>query len=468
VPTTEQLQPQQKYALPDFSALVERVKPAVLSVQVDIDPALRTAEGDDQPDEGENPFKGTPFEHFFDQFRNRPGQPGSPNGGRGSAERMKALGSGFFISADGYAVTNNHVIDGAAKIEVVTDGGATHRARLVGADPKTDLALIKVDGGGDFPFVRMAPAMPRIGEWVIAVGNPYGLGGTVTAGIVSAENRDIGSGPYDDFIQIDAPVNRGNSGGPTFNLNGEVIGVNTAIFSPSGGSVGIAFDIPTTTVQSVIPILKEKGHLERAWLGVQIQPVTAEIAEGLGLGSAKGAIITGPQVDSPAEKAGLKAGDVITSIDGKPVADARGLARLIGGMAPDTRAELKLIRDGKEQTLRVTLGAMKEEARPQLAQTDEKGDQLGKLGLSVASAPRDGGRNKAGVVVIDVDPAGAAADAGIQAGDVILKVGERDITSAKDMRQALSEARSHGRSKALVLVKSGDAERYVTLPASAV
>ena len=202
---------------------------------------------------GRKPFKGTPFEHFFDQFKNGHQGFGSPDGGQGPAERVKALGSGFFISADGYAVTNNHVVDGASKIEIVTDSGKTHRAKVVGTDAKTDLALIKVEGGNDFPFVKMAPSMPKIGEWVIAVGNPYGLGGTVTAGIVSAENRDIGSGPYDDFIQIDAAVNRGNSGGPTFNLDGEVIGVNTAIFSPSGGSVGIAFDIPTTTVQAVIP-----------------------------------------------------------------------------------------------------------------------------------------------------------------------------------------------------------------------
>ena len=275
---TEQVQPQ-KYALPDFSSLVERVKPAVLSVQVDVNPAARTVQNDDDepgqsPLQGENPFKGTPFEHFFDQFNNGRRGFGSPDGGRGQAERVKALGSGFFISADGYAVTNNHVIDGASKVEVVTDGGKTYRAKVVGADAKTDLALLKVEGRGDFPFVKMAASMPRIGEWVLAVGNPYGLGGTVTAGIVSAENRDIGSGPYDDFIQIDAAVNRGNSGGPTFNLNGDVIGVNTAIYSPSGGSVGIAFDIPTTTVQAVIPVLKEKGRLERAWLGVQIQPVT--------------------------------------------------------------------------------------------------------------------------------------------------------------------------------------------------
>jgi serine protease Do len=468
---TEQAQPQ-KYGLPDFSALVERVKPAVLSVQVEIDPASRMAQNDDEqpgpsPFQGENPFKGTPFEHFFDQYNN--GRRGSPDSGRGQSERVKALGSGFFISADGYAVTNNHVIDGASKVEVVTDGGKTHRAKVVGTDPKTDLALLKVEGRNDFPFVKMAPSMPKIGEWVLAVGNPYGLGGTVTAGIVSAENRDIGSGPYDDYIQIDAAVNRGNSGGPTFNLNGEVIGVNTAIFSPSGGSVGIAFDIPTTTVQAVIPVLRDKGRLERAWLGVQIQPVTADIAGSLGLDEAKGALIATPQTDSPAEKAGLKTGDVITKVDGKTIDDARDLARRIGGMAPNTKAELTVLRDGKEQTTRVTLGAMKDDAKQQLGQTDQQqGDKLGKLGLSVAPAASAAGAGRSGLVVTDVDPAGAAADAGIQAGDVILKIGERDINSAKDLRQALSDATSRGRNKALALVKSSNGgQRYVALPASA-
>jgi serine protease Do len=467
--TTEQAQPQ-KYALPGFSSLVERVKPAVISVQVDIDTASRTVQNDDEqpeqsPFQGENPFKGTPFEHFFDQLNN--GRRGSPDGGGGQAEQVKALGSGFFISADGYAVTNNHAIDGASKVEVVTDGGKTHRAKVVGRDPKTDLALLKVEGSENFPFVKMAPSMPKIGEWVLAVGNPYGLGGTVTAGIVSAENRDIGSGPYDDFIQIDAAVNRGNSGGPTFNLNGEVIGVNTAIFSPSGGSVGIAFDIPTTTVQAVIPVLKDKGHLERAWLGVQIQPVTADIAGSLGLDEAKGALISTPQTDSPAEKAGLKTGDVITKVDGKPIDDARVLARMIGGMAPNTKAELTVLRDGREQTTRVTLGTMQEDVKQPPAKTDQQGDKLGKLGLSVAPAAQIAGAGQSGLVVTDIDPAGTAADAGIQAGDVILRIGEREINSATDLRQALSDATSRGRNKALVLLKSSGGERYVALSAPA-
>jgi serine protease Do len=476
----EQVQAQIQ-GLPSFTTLVEQVKPAVFSVQVDIDPAARLAQNDEDDGDGpgqqspfqngENPFKGTPFEHFFDQFgKGQPGQPGHGAPDNPHGQLVKALGSGFFITADGYAVTNNHVVDGAAKVEVVTDDGKTHGAKVVGTDPKTDLALLKVEGRSDFAFVKMAPSMPKIGDWVLAVGNPYGLGGTVTAGIVSAENRDIGSGPYDDFIQIDAAVNRGNSGGPTFNLNGEVIGVNTAIYSPSGGSVGIAFAIPTTTVQAVIPVLRDKGHLDRAWLGVQIQPVTEDIAQSLGLDEAKGALIDEPQAGGPGAKAGLKAGDVITRVDGKTVADARDLARIIGAMAPDSKAELTVIRGGKESTMRVALGALPDDTKqPQLARaTPEKGEAMGaKLGLSVAPAASVAGHGRAGLLVMEVDPSGPAADLGIRPGDIILKIGERDVHTVQDLRQALTDAKAHGRSKALALVKSGNSEHYVALPAAA-
>ncbi len=239
-----------------------------------------------------------------------------PNGMQPRSSRpVAAEGSGFFISADGYAVTNNHVVDHAKTVQVVTDDGKILNAKVIGTDPKTDLALIKVDGN-DFPFVKFADHDPRIGDWVIAVGNPFGLGGTVTAGVVSARGRDIGSGPYDDYIQIDAPVNKGNSGGPSFDVNGNVIGVNTAIFSPSGGSVGIGFDIPADTVKTVVAQLKDTGHVTRGWMGVQIQAVTADIADSLGLKKAEGAIVDEPQSDSPAAKAGIMAGDVITTLDG--------------------------------------------------------------------------------------------------------------------------------------------------------
>ena len=253
---------------------------------------------------------------------------------------MTGQGSGFFISADGYAVTNNHVVDKASTVEVIADDGKTYTAKVIGTDPRTDIALIKVEGRGDFPYVQLAEKSPRIGDWVLAVGNPFGLGGTVTAGIVSARGRDIGAGPYDDFIQIDAPVNKGNSGGPTFDVDGNVIGVNTAIFSPSGGSVGIAFAIPAPTVKTVVGQLKENGKVTRGWIGVQIQPVTAEIADNLGLKTPHGALIAEPQANSPAAKAGIVAGDVITAVNGSPVKDARDLAKQIGNLAPGSSAKL--------------------------------------------------------------------------------------------------------------------------------
>ena len=316
-----------------FADIVEKVKPAVISVRVKMRTESQTAS------EEEMPFpKGSPMERFFKQF-------GMPEGGRGGLPSPRgrkfgqAQGSGFFISADGYAVTNNHVVEKATNVEISTDEGKVYPAKVIGTDPRTDLALIKVEGN-NFPYVKLADAAPRIGDWVLAVGNPFGLGGTVTAGIVSARFRDIGAGPYDDFLQIDAPVNKGNSGGPTFNTEGSVIGVNTAIYSPSGGSVGIAFAIPADTVKSVVGQLKEKGAVTRGWIGVQIQPVNADIADGLGMKKTGGALVAEPLKDSPAVKAGIQSGDVITAVDGQPVKDARDLARKIGGMAPGTTVKL--------------------------------------------------------------------------------------------------------------------------------
>src|SRR6266699_3597076 len=306
-----------------FADVVEKVKPAVISVRVKLDEGPQTSS-----DEGLPLPQGSPFDRFCRQFGapNMPNMPNMPNG----RHLVTGQGSGFFISADGYAVTNNHVVDKAKTVEVTTDDGKSYTAKVIGTDPKTDLALIKIDGRGDFSYVKFADATPRVGDWVLAVGNPFGLGGTVTAGIVSARGRDIGAGPYDDFIQIDAPVNKGNSGGPTFDMDGNVIGVNTAIFSPSGGSVGIAFDIPAETVKSVVAQLKDKGMVNRGWIGVQIQPVTADIAESLGMKGTEGALVTEPQADSPAAQAGVLPGDVITAVNGNTVKDARNLAKQIG------------------------------------------------------------------------------------------------------------------------------------------
>ena len=298
---------------------------------------------------------GHPLEKFFKQFRD--GRGGHKNGPK---QFGMSQGSGFFISADGYVVTNNHVVENAVTVTLTTDDGKTLDAKIIGRDPKTDLALLKTDQGGNFPFVPLANSAPRVGDWVVAVGNPFGLGGTVTAGIVSARGRDIGSGPYDDYLQIDAPVNRGNSGGPTFNLNGEVVGVNTAIYSPSGGSVGIAFAIPSETVSSVIGALKDGGQVARGYLGVQIQPVTPELADSLGLKEPKGALIAETQPGTPAYDAGLKPGDTIIAVNGDAMATPRDVTRRVSQIKPGDQAKITYVRAGKEQIATIKLASLPE------------------------------------------------------------------------------------------------------------
>src|SRR5438874_9504951 len=357
---------------------------------------------------------GSLLERFFRQFGGPDGLPQSPGRGGRHGEVM-GQGSGFFISSDGFAVTNNHVVDGADKVEVTTDAGKTYTARVIGTDPRSDVALIKVEGGADFPFVKLSEGKARIGDWVLAVGNPFGLGGTVTAGIVSASGRDIGSGPYDDFIQIDAPVNKGNSGGPAFNTEGEVMGVNTAIYSPSGGSVGIAFAIPATTVNNVVAQLKDKGTVSRGWIGVQIQPVTSDIADSLGLKKAEGALVAEPQANGPAAKAGIESGDVITAVNGEPVKDAKELARTIGGLAPGAAVKLNVLQKGQDKVVNLTLGQLPNtvEATADIDKDSGKGATRGtdvtKLALTVAPANSVAGAGKDGVVVTEVDPKSAAA-----------------------------------------------------------
>ncbi len=378
-------------------------------------------------------------------------------------------GSGFFISSDGYAVTNNHVVEGAEKVEVTTDAGKTYAAKVIGTDSRTDVALIKVEGGSDFPFAKLSEGKARIGDWVLAVGNPFGLGGTVTAGIVSANGRDIGNGPYDDFIQIDAPVNKGNSGGPAFNMQGEVVGVNTAIYSPSGGSVGIAFSIPASTVKSVIAQLKDNGSVSRGWIGVQIQPVTQDIADSMGLKQAEGALVADPQKDGPAAKAGVEAGDVITAVNGQSVKDARELARIVGGFAPGSTAKLDVLHKGQRKVVNLTLGQLPnaQEARADI-EGDGKGSTHGtdvpRLGLTVAPAGKVDGAGKEGVLVMKVEPKSAAADRGLKKGDVILEVAGKSVTDASDVREAIDAAHSENKRSVLMRIRSGDASHYVAVP----
>jgi serine protease Do len=443
-----------------FADVVEKVKPAVISVRVKIDATAKTT-GMNDNDEANPAQPGAPLEKFFEQFGGRGMPKGFPQGKRA----VTGEGSGFFVSADGYAVTNNHVVDHAKTVQVTMDDGSTYDAKFVGSDPKTDLALIKVDANKSFPFVKFADRDPRVGDWVVAVGNPFGLGGTVTAGIVSARGRDIGSGPYDDYIQIDAPINKGNSGGPAFNMDGEVIGVNTAIFSPSGGSVGIGFDIPAGTAKMVVAQLKEHGRIDRAWLGVQIQPVTAEIADSLGLKKAEGAIVAQPQADSPASKAGIVAGDVITEIDGASIKDSRELARKVGMMAPGAKIKVALVRKGEIKTLALTLGKMPNEQHAQADTSDDKsaGDSP-RLGLNLAPAKDVAGSGDQGVAVVGVDPNGPAAERGIKTGDVILDVAGKAVANTAEVRKALSDARTAGKNTVLLRVKSAEATRFVALP----
>jgi serine protease Do len=410
---------------------------------------------------------GSPLDRFFKRFGFGDIPDGMQPHGHQRRHFSMAQGSGFFISSDGYAVTNNHVVERGQTVEIKTDSGKTYKAKVVGTDPRTDIALLKADGD-NFPYVEFADHPSRIGDWVLAVGNPFGLGGTVTAGIVSASGRDIGAGPYDDFIQIDAPVNKGNSGGPTFGVDGKVIGVNTAIYSPSGGNVGIAFAIPADTVKQVVAQLKEHGHVTRGWIGVQIQPVTSDIADSLGLKEAKGALVANPQDDGPAAKAGIKSGDVITAVNGETVKDARDLAKKIGGMAPNESVKLGIYRDGQEKTVTVTLGTMPgvKEAKATFDKHDEDqgGSAVPKLGLSLAPASSVAGAGGEGVVVTNVDPDGPAAEHGFKTGDVIVEVAGKAVSNPGDVRKALRAARSDGKRTVLLRVKSGDNTRFVALP----
>jgi serine protease Do len=442
-----------------FADVVDKVRPAVVSVRVksDAGPEMSSGDGNDMP------FfdmpDGSPMEKFFKQFRQQ--NPRFKQGPR--HPNAMSLGSGFIISEDGYVVTNNHVIDKEQSVTVITDDGTEYNAKVVGKDDRTDLALLKVDAGSQkFTYVKFASDDTRVGDWVVAVGNPFGLGGTVTAGIVSARGREIGAGPYDDFIQIDAAVNRGNSGGPAFNLKGEVIGVNTAIFSPSGGNVGIAFAIPASTAERIVGDLKDHGTVTRGWLGVQIQGITKDIADSIGLKDAKGALVSDPQEGGPALAAGIKSGDAITAVNGKEVSDPRDLATTIAGMSPGTKVKVSVWRDGKSQDIDVTLSKLP--ATDKMAAADDQGSEdvqpssLDDFGLAIGPSDDD-----SGVVVTDVDPNGQAAERGLQAGDVILSVGDTKVTEPNQVEKKLSDAKSGGKKAVLLRVKSGDQTRFIAL-----
>jgi serine protease Do len=442
-------------AVNGFAEIVEAVKPAVFGVL---------------SKRAENSRDAGALRSPTDQFRAPPGVPAIPARPR-PGRSVTSQGSGFFISADGYAVTNNRVVEGSAIVQIQTDDQKTYAAKVVGTDPASDLALLKVDGRDDFPFVQLAAQTPRIGDWVLAIGNPFGLGGTVTAGIVSARERHIGVLSYDSLIQIDAPINKGDSGGPTFDLNGRVIGVNTMIFSPSGGSIGIAFAVPADTVKSVIPQLKDKGAVTRGRLGVQIQPVTAEIAGALGLERAEGVLVAEAQADGPAAKAGIAAGDIIASLNGAPVKDARELTKTIAGTAPGTAVELGVLRQSSKRTVKVTLDQLPVQApAPGTApETTGRGGSAASapsedLGLRLAPASRVPGAGEHGVVVTGVDPTGLGADQGFGLGDVILEVSGKAVTTPSEIQSALGNARREGKENVLIWLRSGATMRFITVP----
>ncbi len=444
-----------------FADIIERVKPAVVSISVVSGSSKVAANSKDGgrglPEGFPDVPEDSPFYEFFKnlpkEFKNQPQQ----------QHPQQAQGSGFVITEDGYVVTNNHVVEGANKIQVSFDDQEKLDAKLIGTDARTDLALLKIQSNRTFPHVKFAGKGTRVGDWAIAVGNPFGLGGTVTAGIVSALGRDIGSGPY-DFLQIDAAVNRGNSGGPTFNLDGEVMGVNTAIYSPSGGNVGIAFAVPAKTAIEVIEQLKAKGSVSRGWLGVKIQNVDEDTAAAIGLADPKGALVSDITPGGPAVAAGLKQQDAIVAVNGDKIADSRDLARKIADFAPDTTVDVKVWRDNAEQTVKVKLGtfpgsmeemAKLEEGKP----VDEsKGLELSQLGLTLAPA-----KSKEGVTIAEVDPDFDAAEKGLKPGDVILQVAGETVTGPSDVIASVKKAEEMGRQAVMLHVKSADQKRFVPI-----
>src|SRR5277367_4411559 len=454
---------------PSFAPLIDRVKASVVSVKVKIAATDGDAEGEGaSSSQGQMDNLPPEIQKFFKQFGGAPNGGGMPNGGgvpEGRHPMMMGEGSGFFISADGYIVTNNHVVDHAKTVTVTTQDGKTLDAKVVGTDPKTDLALIKVNEAGDYPFVAFSKETPRIGDWVVAIGNPYGLGGTVTAGIISAEGRDIGDGPYDRFLQIDAPINRGNSGGPTFNTKGEVVGMNTAIFSPSGGSVGIGFAIPASTVSSVESALEHGGSIARGYLGVQIQPVSEDIADSLGLKSASGAMVDKVMPGTPAADAGLKTGDVITKLNGQKVEDAADLTRQVGELKPGAAIELTYLRNGAEKTAEAKLGDQKNEAMAKADNAQASKDQAATmLGIQLAPANEVAGAGDQGVAIVGVDPNGTAAEQGLATGQVILDVGGKPVSTPQDVKSEVANAKSQGKKSVLMRIQTAEGDRFVAVP----
>jgi serine protease Do len=444
-----------------FADLAEKISPAVVNITTSTTVARNTAPRGVVPE-------GSPFEDFFREFqdRNRSG-----DGGNDRPRRSSALGSGFVISEDGFVVTNNHVIEGADEILIEFFEGMELPAKVIGTDPNTDIALLKVETDKPLSFVSFGDSdVSRVGDWVMAMGNPLGQGFSVSAGIVSARNRAL-SGSYDDYIQTDAAINRGNSGGPLFNMDGDVIGVNTAILSPNGGSIGIGFSMASNVVVRVVDQLKEFGETRRGWLGVRIQDVTDDVAEAIGLEKAAGALVTDVP-EGPSAEAGIKAGDVIMSFDGKEVTDTRSLVKTVGNTQVGKAVRVIVFRDGKTETLKVTLGR-REEAEGAVPASQpaepEKPAQSDILGLTVSEITDELreqlelASGASGLVVQDVDETSKAFEKGLRAGDLITEAGQQKLASIEDLNKQIEDAREAGRKSLLLLVRRAGDPRFVAL-----
>jgi serine protease Do len=422
-----------------FAALAHAVKPAVIAV------VARTSEAD---------------------WSSR--APGAPEGPR--SRLSTSQGSGFFITADGYAVTSNHVVKGSTSIEIHTDEGDVYKARMIGADAVSDLAVIKVDGRRNFAHVKFAESSPQVGDWIIAVGNPFGLGGTVTAGIVSARGRDVEkeSDSYQDLLQIDAPINKGNSGGPTFDISGNVVGVNTIILSPTGGSVGIAFAIPSNKAKLIAEQLKERGAVTRGWLGIQFQSVLPEIADSLELAQPSGILVSDVHPAGPAAKAGIAAGDLIDSVNGETIRNAHDFSRTIDAIPPNSTVILGIRKKGREEWIAVLVGqfpAPPEVQPPSTPRYEDANDDHRQLGLKLlALGALDGNAERRGVMVVEVEPGGLAAGRGIDPGDLILDVADEAIGAPEDVFRLVDTAKSAGKRSVLMRIKSGETAKFIALP----
>jgi serine protease Do len=484
-PAVPLIQPAAARSAPDsFADLAAKLLPAVVNVSSTQTITAKNGGPGAGPEVPTFP-PGSPFEQFFKDFlnRNRQGQGGGGGGGGDDSQpapsrRAQSLGSGFIIDSTGYVVTNNHVIEGADEVSVTLQDNTVLKATIVGRDESGDIALLKVKSDKPLPTVDFGDSSAsRVGDWVLAIGNPFGLGGTVTAGIVSARGRDIHQGQYDDFIQTDAAINRGNSGGPLFNMDGQVIGINTAIFSPSGGSIGIGFSIPSNMAKLTVAQLKQYGHARRGWLGVKIQQVTPDIADSLGLKDASGAMVAGVTDGGPAEKAKIRSGDIILKFDGQDVKEMHNLPRIVADTDVGKEVPVVVWRDGKEVTVQTVLAERPADA--QLASVDAgkpadvtKPTDISGLGLKVAPVSQDlkdkfqlqDGQK--GVVITDVSPNTPAAERGLKAGDVIMEVQQGEVASPDDVQKQVDAARKADRKFVLMLIQREGGVQYVPLSLS--